>query len=95
MSLKCDTERILDSDQYTAPNLIGEDTEYVKYVYRAETPVEMLVGVEVTETTYTKILENGQKVTIFHSLQRFHQIDDDWYALEYDTVTKKEWDKVQ
>jgi len=93
--LKTTAEFILDNVEYTAPDYKGDDCVFVKYVYRKEDPVVVDVGTEVTEESYTTILPNGQSQTIFFSMPKFHKIDDDWYELHYDTVTKDEWDAEQ
>ncbi len=92
MALKCNKERIIDTKQFTAPDYKGDESEWVRYAFRKEDPIPIPAGVTVTDSAYTKILEDGKTQTIFYGTSRFYKIEDDWYELEYDTVTKEEWD---
>jgi len=92
--LSCDKERVVDSSEFTAPDATGNEINWVTYVYRKAEPMVIPVGDSITETSYTKTLPGGQFQTIFHEIQKFYQIDDDWYELLYETVTKETWDEA-
>ena len=92
--LKCRSSgTILESIEFSAPDYKGDEVNWVKYAYREDAVIVVDPGVEITNDSYTKILEDGQVQTIFYSIQRFHQIGSGWYELNYDTVRKEVWDR--
>jgi hypothetical protein len=91
MHLKAATDKIVLSNQFTAPDYKGDDVEWVTYAYPGEA-IAMTPGVEVTDDSYTKPLEDGSMESRFFPGKRFHKIEDVWYELLIDTVRKTVWD---
>ena len=92
MCIKCDKEEKITEHHFKAPDYKGDIVDWVTYQYYEKTPVEKPVGVTVNETTYTKTLEEGEKESIIYSNKRFHQINDDWHLVKYETIRKEEFD---
>lgn len=91
MFLEEDTARIIESEEFEAPDFKGDNITWVKFIYYHEDPISVPVGVTVTEESYSKTLPDGRQQTIFYQAKKFHQIGDDWHEVEWATITKDEY----
>ena len=62
--IKADLIDIIESEDFVAADYKGDSHNWVRYAYVADL-VDIPPGVEITNDSYTKILEDGQVQTIF------------------------------